>query len=75
MTILDPPEFEGLMIYYLGQLHATTHDFNELLRLVTNVKKELENRSMFFMTLGLYGLPQGYVATCDKILGLTGNPT
>jgi len=39
-----------------------------------DVKKELENCSTFFMTLGLYGLLQEYVATRDMILGSVVNP-
>ena len=62
------------MSAYLGRLHAALHDdFNELLQPSIDMK-EFDYCSMFFMTLGLYGLPQGYVATC-KILGSPVDPT
>jgi len=57
------------MSTYLRQIHAILHDFNDLFPPSAIAKKELENGSTFFMTLGLYGLPQEYVATRDQILG------
>jgi len=48
------------MYAYIGRFHATLHDFNELLLSFANVKKEQENHSILFMTLGLY------VATRDQ---------
>ncbi|BAT74806.1 hypothetical protein VIGAN_01256600 [Vigna angularis var. angularis] len=62
------------MCLYLSQLHDALSDFNELLPPSIYVK-ELENRSTFFMTLGLYSLEQVYVATKNQILGSLVNPT
>ena len=62
------------MLAYHGRL-AALHDFNKLLPPFADVNKEHENCSMFFMTLGFYGLVQEYVATYDKILGSLVNPT
>jgi len=44
-----------LCLLILGGL--LLHDFNEHLPPYVEVKKELENHNMFFMTFGLYGLP------------------
>jgi len=70
LTLLIPQNFEGLLSTFLGWIHATLHDLNDLLPPYASVKKELENHSMFFMTLDMYGLPQEYDVTCDQILGL-----
>ncbi|KAL9318974.1 hypothetical protein ACSQ67_015491 [Phaseolus vulgaris] len=64
----------AFMLAYHGRL-AALHDFNKLLPPFADVNKEHENCSMFFMTLGFYGLVQEYVATYDKILGSLVNPT
>lgn len=44
------------------------HDFNEFLASSTDVKKEFENCSIFFMISALYDLLHEYVVTCDLIL-------
>jgi len=48
LTRLATLHFEGLMIAYLGGLHTTLHDFNELLPPI-DVMKELENYISFFL--------------------------
>lgn len=66
--------FDDHMCPYLSQLHDALNDFNELLPPSIYVK-ELENRSIFFMTLGLYSLAQVYVSTKNQIIGSLVNPT
>lgn len=79
MTVVAPQRFDGLMFAYLGRLHTAFHDYNELFPPAATkpeeAKKELENRSTFFMTFALFGLPPEYSATCDQILGSPALPT
>ncbi|XP_068493775.1 uncharacterized protein [Phaseolus vulgaris] len=57
------------MAEYLGKIHALLHDFNELLPPASTPSQELEQRSKFFMLLGLHGLPDDYSHVRDQILG------
>ena len=74
LTLLAQRNFEGLISTSFGRIHAALHDFSYLLPRYVDMKKELKNRSTFFMTFDLYGLPQEYTATCHKILGLPIHP-
>jgi len=56
-TVVAPKRLDGTMVKYLGKLHALLHDFNELLPLAPAPSQELEQRSKFFMLLGLHGFP------------------
>ena len=49
--------------------HALLHAFNELLPLAPTPSQELEQRSKFFMLLGLHGLSYDYSYVRDQILG------
>ena len=69
LRIVAPKRFDGKMATYLGKLHAHLHDFNELLPRAHIASQELEQRSKFFMLLGLHGLPDDYSHICDQILG------
>ena len=60
LTVVVPKRLDGTMVEYLGKLHALLHDFNELLPPVSTPTQELEQRSKFFMLLGLHGLPDDY---------------
>ena len=65
MTLLAPQCLHDPMVAYIGRVHAALHEFNDLLPpatfIPTEVRKELENQSTFFMTLAFYdGLPQEY---------------
>jgi len=60
---------DGTMAEYLGKLHALLHDFNELLPPAPTPSQELEQRSKFFMLLGLHCLPDDYSHVRDQILG------
>lgn len=79
MTLVAPQWFDGSMSIYLGRLHPALHDCNEFFPPAVakpeEAKKELENRSTFFMTFALFGLPPEYSATCDQILGSPALPT
>ncbi|RDX82656.1 hypothetical protein CR513_36529, partial [Mucuna pruriens] len=64
MTLIAPQKVDGSMSTYIGKVHATLHDFNELLPpAATNhvETKELENCSTFFKLFALYGLPSNVV--------------
>ena len=69
LTIVAPKRLDGTMAEYLGKLHALLHDFNELLPPASTPSQELEQRSKFFMLLGLHGLPDDYSHVRDQILG------
>jgi len=69
LTIVAPKCLDGTMAEYLGKLHALLHDFNELLPPAPTPSQELEQRSKFFMLLGLHGLPDDYSHVRDQILG------
>jgi len=69
LTVVAPNRFDGTMAEYLGKLHALLHDFNELLPPIPTLSQELEQRSNFFMLLGLHGLPNDYSHVRDQILG------
>ncbi|XP_073225181.1 uncharacterized protein [Cicer arietinum] len=73
LNIVTPKSLDGSISTYLGTVHSALHDFNELLPPAASnpveQKKELDQRSTFFMLLALYGLPQEYSATRDQILG------
>ncbi|XP_068480796.1 uncharacterized protein [Phaseolus vulgaris] len=69
LTIVAPKRLDGTMAEYLGKLHALLHDFNELLPPASTPSQELEQRSKFFMLLGLHGLPDDYSQVRDQILG------
>jgi len=60
LIVVAPKRLEGTMSEYLGKLHALLHDFNELLPPAHNLSQELEQRSKFFMLLGLHDLPDDY---------------
>jgi len=54
VKISSPPKcLDGTMAKYLGKLNALFHDFNELLLPPSTPSQELEQRSKFFMLLGL----------------------
>ena len=63
------------MSTYLGKVHGTLHDFNELLPPTDTPAKELEQRSTFCMLLAPYGLPPEYSSNRDQILGSPTVPT
>ena len=69
LTVVAPKHLDGTMAKYLGKLHALLHDFNELLPPTSTPSQELEQRSKFFMLLGLHGLPDDYFHVRDQILG------
>ena len=69
LTIFFSQTLDGTMAEYMGKLHALLHDFNELLPPATTLSQELEQRSKFFMLLGLHGLPDDYSKVRDQILG------
>lgn len=79
MTLIAPQRLDGPMSTYLGRIHAALHEYNELLPPAASIpaeaKKELENRSAFFMTLALYGLPPEYFPVRDQIIGSPVAPT
>lgn len=63
MTMIAPKKFDGPISTYLGRVHAALHDFNELLppaaSTTAEIKKELEQRSTFFMLLAFIWLASG----------------
>jgi len=67
--IVAPKRLDGTMAEYLGKHHSLLHDFSELLPPAPNPSQELEQRSKFFMLLGLHGLPDDYSHVRDQILG------
>ena len=69
LTIVAPKRLDGTMAEYLGKLHALLHDFNELLPPASTSSQKLEQRSKFFMLLGLHGLPGDYSHVRDQTLG------
>jgi len=69
LTIVALKRFDGTMAEYLGKVHALLHDFNELLPPSPTPSQKLEQRSKFFMLLGLHGLPDDYSHVRDQILG------
>ena len=69
LTVVAPKCLDGIMIEYLGKLHALLHDFNELLSLASTPTQELKQWSKFFMLLGLHGLLDDYSHVRDQILG------
>jgi len=69
LTIVASKHLNGTMVEYLGKLHALLHDFNELLPPAPTPSQELEQRSKFFMLLGLHGLLDDYSHVRDQILG------
>jgi len=69
IIVVAPKRLDGTMVEYLGKLHALLHDFNELLPPPPTPSQELEQRSKFFMLLGLHGLPDDYSHVRDQILG------
>jgi len=64
-----PEHLDRTMAEYLGKLHALLHYFNELLPHASTPTQELEQRSKFFMLLGLHGLPDDYTHVRDQIFG------
>jgi len=60
LNVVSPKYLDGTMTEYLGKLHALLHDFNELLPPASTPSQELEQRSKFFMLLGLHDLPNDY---------------
>jgi len=68
LTIVALKRLDGTMAEYLCKLHALLHDFNELLPHASTPSQELEQRSKFFMLLGLHGLPDDYSHVCYQIL-------
>ena len=69
LTIVAPKHLDSTMAEFLGKLHALLHDFNELLPPATTASQVLEQRSKFFMLLGLHGLSDDYSHVRDRILG------
>jgi len=69
LTIVATKRLDGTLAEYMGKLHAILHDFNELLPPTPTPAQELEQRSKFFMLLGLHGLPDDYSHVRDQILG------
>jgi len=65
LTVVTPRCLDGTMAEYMGKLH----DFTELLSLAYTLSQELEQRSKFFMLLGLHGLFDDYFHVHDQILG------
>jgi len=59
LTIVAPKSLDGTMAEYLDKLHVL-HNFNELLPLPSTPTQELEQRSKFFMLLGLHELLDDY---------------
>lgn len=61
MIVTNPRKFDGLISVYLGKVHATLRDFDELLppaaSTTAEIRKELEQRNTFVMLLAIYGLP------------------
>jgi len=69
LTAVAPKRLDSTMAEYLGNHHAFLHNFKELLAPAPTPSRELEQRSKFFMLLGLHGLSDDYSHVRDQILG------
>jgi len=68
LTVVAPKCLDGTVAKYLSKIHAFLHYFNQLLPPASIPSQELEQRSKFFMLLGLHDLPNDYSHVRDQIL-------